>query len=96
MITLDSAFPLVSIPNYQFHLLQSTTKGTESVRMLMDFLFEEEAFAEKNCTYIRTKFEDKYNVILRYASRKHSMKATEVNKCITNKCTQTKLKKAFN
>ena len=53
MITLGSAFPLIAIPNWQFHLFHSTTKGTESVRMLMDFLFEEEAFAEKNCTYIK-------------------------------------------
>ena len=93
--TIDSAFPLIQIPKYQLDSLENSVKGTECVRMLMDFLFEEEIFAGKNATYLKINYEEKYTLIQRYAIKKFSMKKSEINKCITNKCTQNKLKDSF-
>ena len=96
MDIIDAAFPLIRIPKYQLVSLQNSSKGTECVRKLIDFLFEEEVFAGKSSTFIKQNFEEKYKLILRYATKNFSMKQNEINKCITNKCTQTKIKDGIN
>ena len=93
MILIDSSFPTIKIPKYQYVNLINSEKGTEAIRKLMDILFDESIFSGKSATFIKNNFPNEYKFILNFISFKYKMKYSEINKCLTNKCIQNRTNK---
>ena len=56
------------------------------LRLLIDFIFEEEEIKNQNFTKIKNKFPEKVFVIVNYLKKNFITKDSEIHKAFTNKC----------
>ena len=70
MVMIDPSHPTVTIKRYQLNMVVVAKDFQNATRMMLDFLFEPEAYIGKNYTFIRDNYPEKVGALISYVSTK--------------------------
>lgn len=85
-VIIDLANPNVTISKAQMNILQPIKNGGAAARALMDMLFENEQYENKNCSTLEKEYPDRISSIKNYCIERFKEDPSKITKSITGKC----------